>query len=210
MCMCVCVYIYTHVCMCTYIHTWECHICHPGHFQSWKWCVVPWINLVIRILGTMSLQASKQLLWPVIAPELTVHRRCLGGTGRQLPQQEVCDYFAIKNCPKPEGFHSRRNVITPSITKLLTVWFCKTDSGWSLRQESLSHTSIDSNPLISLRKTYSLHVLLITQQGRPCSACSTIWIFTLPSVLSLWERTKATLLDLLVVMASAGLPVQCS
>lgn len=125
--------------------------------------------------------------------------------------RKICGYFATPNCPKPEGFHSGRNVIAPSVTKTWRcLQFCKTDSGWSLWQESLSHARIDSNPLISLRKTYSLHVLLITQEGRPCSACSRIQLIILPSVFLLWEQTRATLLGLLVVKASSGLSMRCS
>jgi len=126
--------------------------------------MVPRISLITSILGTISLQASKQLLWSVIALGLTVHRPWVGGPGRRLSQGKVCDDFSTKNCPKPEGFHSSRNAIAPSVTKTwLCLRFCRTDSGWSLWQESLSHVRIDSDPLILLRKTYSLHILLITQ-----------------------------------------------
>lgn len=193
MCVCICVY----MCACVYSYIGMSYICHPAHFWGWRWCTVPWISLIISISGTISLQASKELLWSAIALGLTVHRQCLGGTGRQLSRWKVCDCFATKNCPKPEGFHSRRNAIAPSVMKTsLCLWFCKTDSGWSLWQGSLSHARIDSDPLISLRKTYSLHSLLITQQGRPCSARSRIQLIILPSVSLLWEQHRATLLDL--------------
>ena len=209
--MCVCVYTHICVCVCIFIHKNVIYMPPWWHFWSWRLCTVPWFSLIISISGTTSLQASKQLLWSVIALELTVRRPCLGGTGRQLSQWKVCDCFATKNCPKPEGFHSRRNAIAPSVLKTwLCLRFCKTDSGSSLWQESLSHARIDSNPLISLRKTYSLHILLITQQGRPCSACSRIQLIMLPSVFLLWEQNRATLLDLLVVKASSGLSIRCS
>lgn len=65
--------------------------------------------------------ASEQLLWSAFALELTVHRLCLQGRGRHPTQWKLCDYFTTKHCPQPEGFHSRKNAIAPSVMKT-PVW----------------------------------------------------------------------------------------
>lgn len=108
------------MCMCVFVYMYRCvyeNVRYATMVSSeaggCAWCPES-INLIIPISGTISPQSSKKHLWSVIALEQTVHRPCLGGTRRQLSQWKVCGYFATKNCPKPKGFHSRRNVIAPS------------------------------------------------------------------------------------------------
>lgn len=109
--MCVCVYIHTRARVRTYMTM--------SHMPPWSLPKLQVVHGGLNQSGNKNLgdNVSSGLQAAPVACHLTVHRRCLGGAGRQLPLQEVCDYFAIKTCPRPEGFHSRRDKITLSVTK---------------------------------------------------------------------------------------------
>lgn len=179
--------VHMHVCTCMYPYIRMSYICHTCPFWSWRLCTVPCISLIITISGTISLGASKQLLWSVIAPGLTVLRPCLEGTGRQLPQWKPCDYFGTPNCPKAQGFRPRRNAIALSARKTRPRLRFLQD--W-LRPIAPAEKSVPCmHWLWSLNlteKKHSLHVLLIAQRGRPCSSCNRIQFIMLPSVVLLW------------------------
>lgn len=152
--------------------------------------MLSWIALIITTSGTVSLQPQSSFCGlPLHWSWQCTDHACKEGEDILLNESSVT-ILQPNIAPNLRGFIPERMRLHPvwwkrrcEDTTVLRFW--KADSCWSLWQESLSHTHIDSDPLISLRKIYSVHVLLITQQRKPYSACSRIqqfiWLYCLHS-----------------------------
>lgn len=118
---------------------------------------VAWIALIITTSGTVSLQPQSSFCGlPLHWSWQCTDHACKEGEDILLSESSVT-ILQPNFAPNLRGFIPERMRLHPVWWKrqcedTTVLRFCKADSGWSPWQESLSHTHVDSDPLISLRK----------------------------------------------------------